>query len=372
MRRRVSDLCGPAPGRHRGRGMVLALLAGVGGLAACQLIAGIDDRKVYVPDVGTPDTGGEAAVDPCQQPDVPPPPSSLTSSGSDSVVITAALSRIMLGSTDGGPYYGFNLDKTCTCPQAESCTHSGSQQTCDDEGGIDNYARHIFEETNLTSESNLNNAVQTGLSGALIKISDYNGKADDAVVTVTVYGSLGYESYPAAPKWDGTDRWTVDPGSANGPYFTNNAYVAGSKLVASLNFPIIVGSAYTNPVTIELVSGRIVADLQMNGTSLVKMTGLLGGRWDPARFLPSLQHVPDPTLDGGWLCGTDTTYQFVKAVICANTDINADPQFDNQGGQCNAVSMGLGFEASPAVLGNVGPTVDAGAPCGASWTDKCN
>ncbi len=352
--------------------MLLGLLAAALGLAACQLIAGIDDRKLYVPD-GASDTGVEAAVDPCQQPDVPPPPPPSTSSGSDSVVITAALSQIMLGSSDGGPYYGFNLDKTCTCPEQESCVHSGNQQTCDDEGGIDNYARHIFEETNLTSESNLNNAVKTGLSGALIKISDYNGQPDDAVVTVTVYGSQGYESYPAAPKWDGTDRWTVDPNSASGQYFTTNAYVVGNKLVASaLNFPIIVGSTYTNPVTIELVSGRIVADLQMNGTSLIKMTGTLGGRWDPARFLPSLQHVPDPALDGGWLCGTDTTYQFVKAIICTNTDINSDPTQDNQGAQCNAVSMGLGFEASPAVLGNVGPTIDAGAPCGANWTDKCN
>jgi len=355
-----------------GRGLLITVLFGTGGLAACQLIAGIDDRTVYVPDSGGADVGPDA-LDPCQQPDVPPAPPPSTSSSGDSVVITAALSKIMLGSSDGGPYYGFNLDKRCTCPQAESCVHSGAQQTCDDPNGIDNYARRIFEETNLTTEGNLNNAVQTGLSGALIKVSDYNGKADDAVVTVTVYGSLGYENYPTPPQWNGTDRWTLDPGSAGGQFFTNNAYVVGGKLVASLNFPIIVGSAYTNPVTIELVSGRIVADLQMNGNSLVKMAGMLGGRWDPARFLPSLQHIADPNLDGGWLCGSDVTYLFVKGFICSAIDINADPQFDNQqNAPCNAVSMGLGFEASPAVLGNAGPVVDAGYPCGTTWTDKCN
>jgi hypothetical protein len=112
----------------------------------------------------------------------------------------------------------------------------------------------------------------------------------------------------------------------------------------------------------------------MNGTSLVKISGVLGGRWDPAKFLPSLAPVPDPIPGSGtYLCGDASalTYPILKQAICANTDINRSSAGD-KGGPCNSVSMGLGFEAVPAIKGKVAPYVDAGQPCGPNWTDSCN
>jgi len=356
--------------------LAFGVLLACGAAAACQLLAGIDDRTVADAgvdgDAGTPDV-----VDPCTQTGVPNAPDQSTSSPSDAVTLTAALSQIYLGQTDGGPYYGFNLDGTCTCPGPDSCTRSGGQ-ACDDPGGIDNYARRIFETVNefdqaeggLITEAKFNDALQTGASGALIQISDYNGNADAAAVTVTVYASLGFEGYPSKPAFDGGDRWTIDQASAGGTFTTSNAYVAGYQLVASLDsFPIIVGTQLTQPVKIQLDSGLISAHIDMSGGKFNGLSGTLGGRWDPAKFLPSLQDIPDPAASGRYLCGDSGTYQVLKAIICANTDVNASPTVQN--GICNAVSMGLNFDAKPAMLGDAGPSADAATPCGLGWTDHC-
>src|SRR6266446_5421221 len=82
---------------------------------ACQIIANIGDKKIYQEVDGN--------VDPCATDGTPGNPGLNTSSTSDNVKITAALSSIMIGATDGGPYYGFNIDKTCTCDNGgiDSC-----------------------------------------------------------------------------------------------------------------------------------------------------------------------------------------------------------------------------------------------------------
>jgi hypothetical protein len=340
---------------------------------ACQWIAGIDDRVVY-----DGATMGDAGMNPCLGAVLPQNPG--TAAGAPTVTFTAALSQVMLGKTDGGPYYGFNLDKTCTClmDASDSCIRpTGQPPACDDPNGVDNYARRIFETINgfvdggIITEAKLNNAIQTGLSGALIQVSQYNGLADDDQVTVTVYGSVGYANFPMAPAFDGGDKWNVDPASFAHTYETTNAYVANHTLVALLDFPIIIGSAVTQPVYIQLHSGIILANLELNDAgTLVQMTGQLGGRWAPKDFLPSLQVVPDPLMSGSYLCGSDPTYQILKGFICENIDVNEDPASDGTG-ECNAVSMGLGFVASPAIVGAQTSPPDAGFPCEAGWKDDC-
>ena len=349
------------------------LITTLGIVTACQLIAGIGDKQLW---------DGAVVTNPCPTLDVPALPTNNPPSTPNNTYV-AALSAIRLGSSDGGPYYGFNLDGTCTCQfsQGDSCFAAGdAAPKCDDEGGIDNYARHAFEAINqlvpdggVITEARFNSALNSGLSGAVIQVSNYNGLADDSAVTVTIYGSQGIEGYPdASPKHDGNDQWVIDPGSATGQYSVDDAYVTNFTLVATgLNFPIIVGSAITQPVTIQLDEGVIRASLTINGSSMTITNGVLGGRWDPAKFLPSLAPVPDP-LFGGYLCGdADITYQILKKDICASTDINRTTSGDGKG-SCNSVSMGLGFDAVPAMKGPVGPVVNPGQPCGPNWTDSCN
>lgn len=350
------------------------LLIGIGVVTACQLIAGIGDKTLW---------DGGTTNNPCATADLPGLPTNNPPDTPKNTYV-AALSQIKLGSSDGGPYYGFNLDSTCTCEfgQGEACVPTTPDAAhCDDDGGIDNYARHAFEAINelnpdggIITEARFNTALKSGLSGAVIQVSNYNGLADDTAVTVTIYGSQGFQGFVAdgsAPKFDGTDSWVIDPGSASGQFSVDDAYVTNYTLVAvGLNFPIIVGSAITQPVLIQLDEGIIRADLDMTGDKMNIKSGVLGGRWDPAKFLPSLAPVPDP-LFGGYLCGTDVTYQLLKQRICENTDINRSSSGDGKGA-CNSVSMGLGFVAVPALKGATGPSIDAGQPCGANWTDNCN
>jgi hypothetical protein len=356
--------------------LTLAAILFVGIVTACQLLAGIGDKVLY-----------DGAVKPsgCGPPDLPPTPTPGSWDDTTKITVTAALSQIMFGSSDGGPYYGFNLDQKCTCEgDPESCVGSDASH-CDDDGGIDNYARHAFEGINsfavslgydggVITEEKFNSALTSGLSGAIIEISNYNGLADDGRVTVTIYGSQGYQGYPdASPTLDGSDNWVVDPGSASGQYYVDDAYVTGFTLVATgLNFPIIVGSTLTQPVTIQLDDGVIRAQLTMSGTALKGITGTLGGRWDPAKFLPSLQSVPDPFFKGSYLCGdASLTYAFLKKEICLSTDINRSSSGDTTGA-CNSVSMGLGFVAVPAIRGPTGTVVNLPSPCGPNWKDDCS
>lgn len=376
--------------KSRRLGLTGALvLLGAGGVVACQILAGIDDRSVWVP---PNDAAADVAVVPdssgnCRGADVPPAPDISTSSPTDALDFVAVLAQLHLGvGPDAGGPYGFNLDRTCTCPEKDSCVRGLAADggklppACDQAGGIDNTGLGLFElfaKSNLISEKIFNDALVSGASGVFVRIKGYNGKPDDAMVQVSVYASRGYAGYPdAAPKFDGNDVWLVDDSSINAGnvdaprYTTASGYVRGGTLVATLKFPIVIGSKNFDPIVIELQSGMIVADLQLSGQTLVKMTGRVAGRWEASHMLTALQALGDPLQPGQRLCGPNTTYQAVKPRICEFVDITADPTDDGTG-VCNALSMALGFDAIPAKFGAITPAVTPSQPCGANYTDSC-
>jgi hypothetical protein len=360
--------------------LVLVGISGALAAVACQILAGIDDRSLYT---GSGDAGPGAeggAIDPCREPNVPRAPNLSTSSPSDNIEGVLALSMLHLG-LDGGVTYGFNLDKACTCPEPDTCQRPASQaRACDEEAGVDNAGRPLFQEfsaANLITESTLNNAIQQGLAGLFVRVQQYNGKEDDAIVSFAVYASPGFTGYPdAGPKFDGTDKWYVDQGSLTGltvdspKYSADQAYVSKGVLVASLNFPIIIGGANINPVIIELESGKIAAKLTVTGGKITGMSGSLAGRWPVTKMLTSLQNVKDPLSPGNHLCGADPTFQSIKPGLCNAVDITSDPTNDGTG-ICDAVSMGLGFEASPAVFGVALPTPGSPNFCDAGYVATC-
>src|SRR5678815_5963159 len=89
--------------------LALAAIVIVGIVTACQLIAGIGDKTLW---------DGAVVNNPCGTSDLPAYPSNNPPDTPKNTYV-AALSKIYLGSSDGGPYYGFNLDKTCTCQFAQ-------------------------------------------------------------------------------------------------------------------------------------------------------------------------------------------------------------------------------------------------------------
>ncbi len=379
-------------GMNRPRFLTLAAFgaAGTCALAAgCQLVAGIDDRSVYAPD-GSPDSAlGEAgsdAGDPCSGPGVPTAPDLSTSNSSDPVELQAALSMLHLGLDGDAGIFGFNLDHACTCPGPDTCQRPiDAGQACDYSGGVDNIGRQVFGlfastgDGGFITEDTINQAIAQGLIGAFIRVRNYNGLADDAQVQVSVYASLGVTGFPTPPKFDGTDQWDIDEGSTNGgsfdqPKYSTTGYVRNHTLVASLKFPVIIGSQYISPITVELQSGLIVANIALNGSgptaTLKSLSGELAGRWESSKLLTSLQSVPDPFNDGGFLCKGGFVYEAAKIAICKDQDIASDPTNDGTG-ICDALSLGLGFEATPALHGPVKPSPANPMHCGASYSDIC-
>jgi hypothetical protein len=356
-------------------------------LVACQALLGIHDRELREAGI---DAAMEASIDPCSAAQLPPRPDRSTSDKSDNVEILAALSHVDLGlqADAGAPTnYGFNLDSVCTScgtvsdgafvTSASSCAlPPGDTNACDLAGGTDLAGRKIFafaQAAGLVQEDQINAAFELGKSGALIRIRSYNGQRDDASVTVSVYSSLGKEPDAGALRYDGTDLWTVDEqavnsGDLDAPFATDeSAYVSNNQLVATITFPITIGGSPI--VTIFLTEAFIVANIQRPSVGPLFLQGQIGGRWGTRGALTSFQTFPDPV--GGHLCGDSSYYAALKTQFCQNVDITSTSANDNKSAPCDAVSIGLRFEATACKFGSVVPHPEAGTPCGPSWMDSC-
>jgi hypothetical protein len=351
-------------------------------LIACQLLIGIDDRKV-------PDTmmmPGDA--DPCTAIGYPLRPDPSTSGNNDAIDVFFALYAVNTG-TDAGNVvrpWGFNLDQRCTCPGTNSC--AAAKPFCDREAGIDDEGQFVFTELQklaaafdaaaFFSDQLFNTALQSGVSGLLLRVRGYNGKENDANVQVAIYSSPGY-SQDAAPAWNGNDTWNVDQQYVGGlnidnPNYEVTGWVSGYTLVASPSqIPIVIGNSFGQPVRLRLDNGYIVAKLEMTNGMPTAMTGALAGRWKAVDFLQGLEVVPDPTNMSVKLCGTSGSlvYSAVANTVCAHRDLNADKGLDNSNAPCDAVSFGIGFEARAARAGNV-TMAPTGTPGCTSWKAMCS
>jgi hypothetical protein len=364
------------------RAAVLAVLgiAGAQQLFACQLVAGIDDRKVADSGSTLPDGGG----DPCAEVGFPTAPDRSTTAPSDAVESITALYRVDTGTSMGAVVkpWGLNLDKTCTCPASEACAVPAGRKFCDREGGLDNEGAQIlaqlqgvaktFDAGAFFDDSLFNNALQAGLSGVILRVKGYNGQADDAEVQVSIYSSLGTT---APAQWTGNDTWRIDQtyGSLGSPNYETTGWVRGYTLVASpRQIPIVIGSAMVQPVKIVLESGHIVAKLDVMGNQIRSIQGTLSGRWKAREFLKGLQGIPDPVSTGQYLCGNNSaTYSLVQAAVCNHRDVPSSPDNDGKGAPCDAVSMSVGFESRPALFGPLEPPQAPPMPCGPMWDPQC-
>jgi hypothetical protein len=114
-------------------------------------------------------------------------------------------------------------------------------------------------------------------------------------------------------------------------------------------------------ISIHLTAGVLTADLvQLNGQWHLK-TGVIAARWALADVFKDIASYRDN--NGAPICTSQTvTYTIAKQAICQDADILVDGT-QPKSAPCDALSIGLGFTADPAVLGNI---VDAGA-----LTDGC-
>jgi hypothetical protein len=362
------------------KGFVIAVIASCSIYDSSLLVGGS-------PDVVVADSGAD--VDPCDHAEPPSRPATDDPSDAGGATYVLALSNVDFDLTgDGGkPPVGLDLDHTCTCPAPTSCvpaTNAGPQ--CDDSRGRDNAGGTLIKNFSQLTSSELNaNKVNSnigkGVNSMILVLANYNETPNDTNVSLGVLVSNGTVPLDDAgtnpiPQHDGKDQWGIDPSSLVGsapPYVAVNeddaAYVTNGVLVAHVSFPFGLGpSVGANFLRVD--GAYLIGTLTKTATGYA-LVGYVTGRWDTRNILTGMAGMHDPFNAGQFLCGSDSTYQALKAAICAGSDIARDSTSDNTNAPCGALSLAVGVTAEPAQLGGVLPGNPRPTPCGQTYSDQC-
>lgn len=377
--------------------MLLAIAAGV---AACQIVAGIE-RVEKLPATVTPPPP-PTPPDPCAHVEPPPEPET-DDDPTGSVPPFYVAFREVRFARPNDPIPGFDLDSVCTC---ETRPHTafdgggtcippeGAEHTCDEDGGIDNTLGSLFDifGTSLGGNSPgyiARGAIEDGERTALVFIGDWNGKGNDKVVDVGflpsqgIYDPSGCNNNDAGssdtfrPGWCGKDRWSFPAGTSS---------ERGGVRIPALHGPGAVRGGYLNfrpsgritffigRASLTIGSPYITAKLDTDERGVRRLNGVLAGRVAATEILGALGQLTgaeDPitgeeTEDS--LCETNL-FNLVKPTVCQARDISASATFDRSGSACDALSAAIQFVGEEAVLGEERDASVKPDPCDPATVD---
>jgi hypothetical protein len=293
--------------------------------------------------------------------------------GDDGLVRTFALLDPVVDQSGGvWASSAFDQDGFCTTltpgsPQ-ECMAPLGDPVQPDGPNGVDNVIGQSIYVSLLAFlpdfQRDTNVSARRGRSVPIIRISGWNGEADDPRVALTIAtaidvlpegtdlppGGLEFDNTLPSPRWDGTDTAYV---AAN--YFAagderfplvadDNAYVTGYTLVARLperapmDFPVPRGVG-----RIRLTSPLVVVDLSPDGRSV--SNARLSGRW---AFVDMLSHLTDIGLCPGTM-DADMYLTAFNLLSQRVMDIRSIPGSGGAGVPCDAASATLPFGAASSV-----------------------
>jgi hypothetical protein len=380
----------------------LVLLAVVGAVLALVFFACTIVDGLSLPDVDAGDGAADASeagagfdAGPCRRPGWPDPP---PFNGGGSIQFRVAVTGMDFGTVQPdagpggdaspGPPAGYNLDKQCTCekpdpaspPDPSSCVTSGSNMACDDIDGIDNATGRLVNgparAAKLDVGSQVTRALASGHNGLLIQVSQYNGMPNDSDITLSFYESGGPVKLLAdggvstdnvKPTFTTADLWSVDTASLL-PTTSPDSYVAISTTPGWVTNNILVASNLNAALrvdanlSIQMRGAAITARISQENGAYFLRDAFVVGRWPTSDALRSLGQVVPPTDGGGYLCDDPVTFAYLKALICDSADISTNGP-DNQMLKCDALSVGIHFEAAPATFGPVIAVPSVTAPC---------
>jgi hypothetical protein len=211
----------------------------------------------------------------------------------------------------------------------------------------------------------------------LLKVTKYNGRANDSEVFVGLIASPGIfdttgcsgiagTKGPYPPTWKGCDLFALDESSVlpstTEPLSYLPAYVTDHVLVVP---PSAKSAVFIVGNTSLVVSGAVIAvrltavDAELQpiepppdvGT-VFHMEGTAAGRVSTADALRAIAKG-QATTDGGPLCGFPTFYNSVKSsFVCPSADITTNAANDFKGVACDALSLAAAFTADAVQLGN--------------------
>jgi hypothetical protein len=361
---------------------------------------------------GPHDAGPTPTGDTCQTPGVqcvqPPSPPSGAAPTQFTTAHDYAVFRLYMGDTDrigvisesAWKAYGYDLDGLVTTKTStDVCTLAAGASKltqADGNGGIDNsFGENILPILITVAGSDfgkrIDTAIQGGLSTNLIYAVGFDDAAGNTTTATGLTGVLlGGGNYPAShgggvPSWDLSTHWPIRPETligcaasvgcppgtdpiANAQVQFPHAYQARGTFVngspATL-VPILLGLGnVTMPLLIH--SATITFDPAAPGSVT---NGTIAGVLDTQELVNGFQAVAGSISTS--LC-SGSAFQSVAQQIEQASDIVIDPSTgavsNSAGTLCNAVSIGLGFDAleiaAPTAADVAGPTPVPPNPCG--------
>jgi len=323
------------------------------------------DGSTAAPD-GAP---ADAGVDPrCLTTGYPTAP---TEASGGTVTVIGALSLLDFGiGVDGGAgtIYGYNIDSTCSPTVAtSSCKTNVTPSTfaaygADKTGtGLDNSAFSLIAYISSVSDTfgaaAINEGLQAGHYGAVVRVTLWNGQPDDDNVAVEVFPTNGFAS-GAKPTFGPADVWRLDQRFQLGSGLDYSkehslvAYVRGGQLVAhfpELTLEMLIGDD-SKPFDITLEDAVLTGQVSSDADAGVLSGGVVAGRWQSAKFLKQVReiYVKDGNgIKNSVLCDGNPLaigfYDQVKQNTCDGRDVRADLK-DNAGLPCDAISAAAHVE----------------------------
>ena len=221
-----------------------------------------------------------------------------------------------------------------------------------------------------------------------MRITGYNGKANDTQVTVAILLGNGLPGKgcsssvlgPAGfyiPGWCGNNTWLV----SSDPVLTTNAapvlfsefgYVHDHQLVVSFRGPVKLPLSESASVIFNqtALSGKLVGlheDMSDRNASalptlpeqrLWRFEGLMTGRSSTNDVLETFGNIKLGSTN--LFCTQPMAFDYIIQQVCPNSDVTLSGS-DNTSAPCDAVSVAVGLTAEPALTGAVS---DAGLEAG--------
>jgi hypothetical protein len=290
---------------------------------------------------------------------------------------------------------GFDLDGLCTdsgglddpanpdaCAMVEEqgCKATTSKLSPDGRNCRDNTFGRFEGDVSHTDEiakyrlndDLFNCALCVGYFSILVKITGYNGTANDDQVRIDLYPSPGLKTpfkldCINSTSWksgdlcwtdDKVNTWKVDPTGLVGPYTDGgdlpdaklsdaNAYVRDGYMVMQLPDPALLWfptqpGVPVNSFPILVHRGVVAAKVQKTAGAWSLTDGTIGGSSTEKEIVGAFRQVG--------FCETDSLYQVMTSQVHAALDILQSGAKD-QSIQCDSLSIGVGFTARQATAG---------------------
>jgi hypothetical protein len=296
--------------------------------------------------------------------------------------VVLAVSRLYLGDTDRNgkasptawAQYGLNIDgkETGVCSM-NVCTlvPGGSKQAqIDGENGIDNafgsQLLPLIEAIDSTYTSDANTALQQGDATLLVELAGDEGAASYSRLPGATLRALPTSN----PKWNGTDTRAIDQASLLDGAPSQPAVELPDGYMSDRTWVSVPASGRTFLDLHVVARGQVLPPVPIQHVQIVMRVAADGGNATSGVLSGVIRTSDAVTWSELWLgaadgalCSEDAAAGITMQVAQAS-DIMSDGTND-PGQQCDAISVGLGFDAVAVQLGQPGAGPAYVNPCDA-------